>query len=100
MDVVLVDRFAHGLGVHAAHVAVQKAGLVELTQDGEDAAGAVHVFDVIRAARGDLAQVRYLAAHSIHVGHREVDAGFFGDGQDVQHRVGRTAHGDVESHRV
>jgi hypothetical protein len=40
------------LAVHGGHVGVQQAGAVQLAQDGHDAAGAVHVFDVVLVGVG------------------------------------------------
>ena len=73
---------------------------VELAQDREDAAGAVHVLDVVAGRRRDLADARHLARQAVDVGHLEIDARFLGHRQNVQHGVGRAAHGDVERHRV
>ena len=44
--------------------------------------------------------LRHDARQAVDVLHREVDAGFLRDRQQVQDRVGRTAHRDVERHRV
>ena len=40
------------------------------------------------------------ARQAVDVVHGEVDAALVGGGQDVQHGVGRAAHGDVERHGV
>ena len=48
----------------------------------------------------DLAQHGYLAREAVDVVHREVHARLVGHGQQVQHGVGRAAHGDVERHGV
>jgi hypothetical protein len=87
--------------VHGGHVGVQLAGAVQLTQDGHDAAGAVHVLNVVLVGVGrDLAQLRHDARQAVDVGHGEVDAGFLRNGQQVQDGVGGAAHGDVQRHRV
>ncbi len=97
LDVPLGDGVGHGAAVHGGPVGVQQTATGEFTQDGHDAAGAVHVFDVDVGHRGgDLAQARHLARHAVDVGHGEVDASFAGSGQQVQHGVGGAAHGDVE----
>ncbi len=41
-----------------------------------------------------------MAAQAVYVGHAEIDARFVGHGQQVEHRVGRAAHGDVQGHGV
>jgi hypothetical protein len=52
----------------------QQAGTGQLAQDGHDAAGAVHVFDVVLVGhRRHLAQAGHLARDAVDVGHGEVD---------------------------
>jgi hypothetical protein len=76
---------------------MDQPGALELAEDRHHAAGAVHVFHVVGLdRRRDLRQVRHAAAHAIDVLHREVDAGLVRRRQQVQHGVGRAAHGDVE----
>ena len=48
----------------------------------------------------DLAQDRNAARQPVDVCHGEVDFALVGGGQQMQHRVGRSAHGDVQRHRV
>ena len=70
---------------------------VQFAQDRHHATGAVNVFHVIVWIDGrDLGQMRHAARHAVDVLHREIDPGFVRGGQQVQHGVGRTAHGDVE----
>jgi hypothetical protein len=51
-------------------------------------------------AAGDLAQHRNLAGQPVDVVHGEIDLALVGDGEQVQHRVGRPAHGDIQRHGV
>ena len=62
--------------MHRAGVACGcRPAAVELAQDRQDAAGAVHVLDVTSGADGrDLAQMRHAARQPVDVAHREVDA--------------------------
>src|SRR4029078_1911972 len=75
-------------------------GTVELTEDGGDAVGAMDVLHVEVAVRGHLAHSGDATADGIYVGEREVELALLRGGQDVQHRVGGAAHGDVEGHGV
>ncbi|CAM5626098.1 serine/threonine protein kinase [Streptomyces badius] len=74
----------------------------QFAEEGGDAAGAVDVLHVVRAAGGDVggdlgeAQRRDLGDLFEVVG----QLGLLGGGQQVQDRVGRAAHGDVQRHRV
>jgi hypothetical protein len=60
--------------VHGAHITVEPAATVQLTQDGRDTAGAVDVFDQIGAVRRDLRQARCLAGDSVDVLEGEVES--------------------------
>ncbi len=95
-----VDRLAERRSQDGGHVAVQEARPVEGAQDRIDPPRPVHVFDVVVRRRSHLADVRCLPRQPIDVGHREVDAGLVGNGEDVQDGVRRSAHGDVEHHGV
>ena len=73
----------------------------KLAQDGHDPAGAVHVLHVhVGLGGGDLAQAGRAARQPVDVVHAEVDLRLMSGGQQVQHGVGRAAHGDVQGHGV
>ena len=60
--------------VHGGHVGVQLACAVQLAQDAVDAAGAVHVFDVVLVGVGrDLDTAAAPPGHAVDVGQGEVD---------------------------
>src|SRR5690606_24696678 len=100
-DVPLGDGFGHARAVHGRHVGVQQAAAGQFTEDGEDAAGAVHVFHVVLLdVRRHLAQLRYFARQPVDVAQVEGQLGLLGGGQQVQDGVGRAAHGDVQGHGV
>ncbi len=87
--------------MHGGAIAVQQPRHLQLTQDRHDATGAVHVFHVHVRFRGrDLGQARDFPGKSVNVGHGEIDACFVGSCQEVQHRIGRSAHGDIKAHRI
>ena len=76
---------------------MQLASARQLTQDGHDAACAVHVFNVVLLRIGrHLAQLGHHARETVDVGHREVNLGLFGNRQQVQDGVGGAAHGDIQ----
>ncbi len=61
-DVPLGDTFSHGAAVYGGHVGMQQTATGQFAKDGENAAGAVHVFHVVLLdVRCDLAQLRHLA---------------------------------------
>ena len=95
------DRITQRLGVHGGHVAVDQAGTMELGQNAEDAACAVHVLDVVLLRGGrDLAQAGNLARDLIDVRHGELHLGLLRARQEVQDRIGRAAHGHVQRYGV
>ncbi|MNN71869.1 hypothetical protein D3C81_1878490 [compost metagenome] len=59
-DIPLRDGRAERAAMHGGYVGMQQATACELTEDGHDAARAVHVFDVVlRRVRRHLAQLRH-----------------------------------------
>ena len=48
----------------------------------------------------DFTQLWHFAGQLIDITHGEVDFGFLRGGQQVQHGIGRTAHGDIQRHGV
>jgi hypothetical protein len=61
----------------------------------------MHVFHVhVRLGRRHLAQAGNLARQAVDIGHGEIHARLVGRSQQVQHRVGGAAHGDVQAHRI
>ena len=48
----------------------------------------------------DFAEDRDATRQTIDVRHGEVDFALVRGGEEVQHRVGRAAHGDIERHRI
>ena len=87
--------------MHGRHLAMDETATVQFAEDAENAAGAMDVFNmVLLGRRRHLAQAGHLARNTVDVRHAEIDAGFAGDGQQMQDRVGRAAHGDVERHGV
>ena len=47
-----------------------------------------------------LAQHRCTPAQAVYIVHREIGLGLVGHSEQMQYRIGRSAHGDVESHGV
>ena len=61
----------------------------------------MHVLDVhVGHGRRHLAQHRHPAGEPVDIGHREIDLRLVRRREQVQHRVGRSAHGDIEDHGV
>lgn len=100
-DVPLGDGVGHARAVHGGDVGVQQATAGQFAEDGEDAAGAMHVFHVVLLdVRRHLAQLRHLARQAVDVAQVERHLGLLGGGQQVQDGIGRAAHGDVQGHGV
>ena len=87
--------------MHGGDVRVQQAATRELAEDRHDPAGAMHVLDVVLLrVRRDLAQLRHALRQAVDVAHAEGHLGFLRRCEQVQDRVGRTPHRDVERHRI
>ncbi len=100
-QVPLRQRLAQTGAVDCGHVSVQQLGPLQLTEDTHHAAGPVHVFHVVvGGGRRHFAQVRHLPRQPVDVRHVEIDFPFLRSRQQVQHGIGRTAHGDVKAHGV
>ena len=100
-DVPARQRFAQGRAMHGTGVAMEQSGALQFAQNRRHATGAMHVFHVIfLRRRSDLAQIRHQTAQTVDVAHGERDLGLTRGGQQMQHGVGRAAHGDVETHGV
>jgi hypothetical protein len=80
---------------------VEQPRPVQFPENRVDAARAVHVLDVVlRRVRRDLAQAGDAAGELVDLLEPEVDTRLVRGGQQVQDRVGRAAHGDIESHGI
>ena len=86
--------------VHGVRRPRQQAAAAQLAEDRRDAAGAVHVLHVVVAVGATLHRFGTRREISSMSAMREVDLGLVGGGEQVQHRVRRAAHRDVERHRV
>src|SRR5690606_27258147 len=90
----------NGASGHREAVAVQQAGVEQRLHHDRDAADTVHVDHDVLPERLDVGQVRHLGADPAEVGERELDPCLVGDGQQVQHRVGRPTEGHHHGDRV
>ncbi len=100
-DVVFVEQLGQGAAQYGTGVTVHQTRLLQLTQNGDHATGTVHIFHMVLLGRGGhLAQLGHLARHAIDIGHGEVHPGLLGRRQQVQHRIGGTAHGDIQRHGI
>ncbi len=101
----LGELLAQRDAAHRVGFQVQQPGdRRELAEDRGNATGVVHVLHVPLPVavprRGDLGQVRHTLGHLVEAGERIVDAGLAGEGQHMQHGVGRSAHRHVEGDGV
>ena len=81
--------------------AIEQIGAVEFAENGHHAAGAVNVLHMhVGHRRRHLAKHRHAARQPVDILHREGDPAFVGGTQQMQHGVGRSAHGDIERHGV
>ena len=94
----ILQYFGDGLASDRDAVAMQQTRRQQDLHDLGNAAGAVQVNRQVLAAGLEIAQDGRLLAHSFEVVNRPVHASRMGNGQEVQHRIGRATgghdHGD------
>ena len=73
---------------------------VDFLENGHDSAGFVHVFHVIIAGGRDFADIRRGTADFVEFFQIELNSGFVGYGEGVQHGIGTAAHGHIQNQRV
>ena len=100
-DVPAVDGIAQRRLMHGIGIAIDEPTAFQLAENTHDAAGAVNVFHVHVLLGGrDLGKAGNLAGKTVDVFHAEIDAALMRRRQNMQHRVGGTAHGDIQRHGV
>src|SRR3954465_10464768 len=87
----VLQHFRHRLAVDRHAVAMQHAVLEKDLQYLRHAARAVEIHRYEAPGRLEIAKDRDLAAHALEVVDRPLHPGGAGDGEKVQHRVGRAA---------
>ncbi len=72
----------------------------QLAQDGHDTARAAHILDMPLVGGRHLADVRYARTDLVKPFQGIDHTRFPGDGQRVQHGIGRAAHGHVQGEGI
>ena len=79
-NVVHIYSFAERRRMNRMNITVDESATIKLAEDREDAAGLVHIFDMIFfCCRGDFADARHFSRETVHVRHGVVYARFVGD---------------------
>ena len=100
-DIPLVQPLVQRISVNRMNVLVQQAGTVQLTQQGGNTTGTVHVLNVVLGGvRGNLRQAGNLTRNAVNILQGEVSTRLVRNRQGVQHGVGRTAHRHIQRHSV
>ncbi len=95
-EIPLVNILAEGLAGDGFAAGVEHAEALEFAEDGVDAAGAMHVLDVVIRGGRDFAQARDTARNLVNPLDVVGQSGFARDGQRVEDRVRGAAHRDVQ----
>ena len=97
----LVDGFADRRRMNGVRGAMQQSGAIQLGKYGEDSAGAMHIFQMHAGrGRGHLAKIGNAAREAVDVGHRKGRLALLRHRQQMQNRVRRAAHRDVQRHGI
>ena len=100
-DVIQAEGLSDSHSIDPATVGVQQTTLVQFTHDAQNATGAVAILHgVFLGVRCQLAEAWHSARQRIDVLHREVYASLLGNGEQMQHGIGGTAHSDINSHGI
>ena len=94
------DVLAQGLAGDSGHIQVQQVSLSQLGLHRRDAACFVQVGHMGGARRGQMAEVRRLGADFVEEVQVDGAACLLGNGQQVQHRVGRAAQRHIAGQGV
>lgn len=87
--------------MHRVGIAVDQTAALQLAENAHDAASAVHIFHVNVLLGGrDLRKARNLAGKTVDVFHGEIHPALVRGSQNMQHRIGGAAHGDIQRHGV
>jgi hypothetical protein len=78
---------------HGQAVAVEQAGIEQFAHDHGETADAVDVGHVVAAVGLGVGDVGDAGTHPVEVVEGQIDTGLVGDGQEVEHGVGRAAEG-------
>ena len=88
-DIPLIQPLVQRVSMNRMNVLMQQAGTVQLTQQGGDTAGTVHMLNVVLSGvRGNLRQAGNLTRNTVNVIQSEVSARLVSNRQGVQHSVG------------
>ena len=100
-DVIQAEGLSDSHSIDPATVGVQQTTLVQFTHDAQNATGAVAILHgVFLGVRCEFAQAGHSARQGIDVLHRKVYASLLGNGEQMQHGIGGTAHSDINSHGI
>ena len=99
-DIPIIEPLPGAIVEGRVDLEVQVARPAQLTQDGGDTAGAVHILDVVSAVRRHLGQARYAVGDLVDVLEGEVHLALLGGGQCVEDGVGGTTHSHVQCHGI
>ena len=86
--------------VGTCHICVYKPRHSQITQYGEDAAGAVYIVDMVSGVWRYFAQHRRFPRQEVYVVEGEINAALGSDSKEVQHGVCGAAHRNIHRHGV
>ena len=96
-----IYRLSQAHPIDTLHTAVHQSGLQQFVHDGHDAAGSVHILNMILVRiGGNMTDARNLAREHINIVHRKVRLSLLCHGKQMEHRIRRTSHRNIQRHRV
>ena len=98
---VFLHRFGKRQTVHTLRLAFNQSAFVQLVHDAEYSACTVAFLHAIFLRIGRKhTEARHMPTQSVDVAHLEINPSFLCYGQQVEHRVRASAHGNVQGHGI
>ena len=101
LDLCSTDRLTQRLARHGQAIQMQlPCTTLDFVQDGRNATGTVNIVHVPLPRGGYLADVRDACGNRVDAFQRVIEAGFIGQRNGMQDRIGRAAHGHIEGKSI
>ncbi len=97
---IALDSLFQSKTVDTLHAGMQQPIESKLLHYRQDSSGTVYILDMVMRIRGHLAEHRGDTRQAVDIVDSEVGSSLVGNGQQMEHSVGRAAHGDIERHGV
>ena len=100
-DAIPVYFLSQRHSVYTAYIRIHQAAFGKFAHNGNDTACTIYILYMIFLGIGSyFTQARSLTRQHIDIIHCEIRSGFMGYRQQMKHRIGRTAHCNIQCHGI